>query len=259
MNIRLFFLSSIILLTFASTNSYCNETKIKSCGNLVTTPYKSSPKFFAPDGSRGEGVSIWINGQLKPIPDTRAGCLPIPLRYNNIGAIKTPKRAPWTGQIGKDDKSHAIFGSVEQGITAWGLWMKNRQKTGVKNSAFSIMSLYAPPDDCVGSIGIFPDCPFGINPTEEYAARVAAAVKKQPNDPLNLDATDCKEGRDVLYALLQEIASFEIGGNFCGKENKKSKTFCSINREIFDKAMDTAYSPVKWGPCSDPAEAHEKE
>jgi hypothetical protein len=252
---RLAFLVGVLLF-FVSANCYSQEPMTGSCTNLVKKPYNLSPRYKAPDGTRGQGITIWVKGQLTVIPDTRPGCLPIALRYNNPGVLKTPRQGPWPGQIGKDDKSHAIFGSVEQGMAAWGLWMKRRNDSGQKHTAFSIMSMYAPPTDCVGSIGTPPNCPFGINPTLEYASRVAAAVNKAPKDPLNLDGTDCREGREALYALFQQIATFEIGSGFCGSQDGKSRGLCGVDRELFDKAMDSAFGPVQHGRCADPAEAH---
>lgn len=246
----------IILLAAASTASVA-QMPVLSCGNPVTTPYNSSPQFFAPDGTRGVGIKIWVKGVSSSIPDTKAACLPIALRYNNPGVLKTPSKGPWPNQTTKDSKGHAIFPTVEAGITAWGLWMKKKSESAKPHTAMSIMSVYAPPDDCVGSIGTPPNCPYGLNPTAEYAARIAFSVGKKPTDVLNLDGTDCKEGREALYALFQQIASFEIGGNFCGREDKNKLALCDFDREIFDNSMDTAYGPVNFGKCADPAAAHE--
>ena len=221
---------------------YALDASAIECGNPVTTPYNNAPKYFAPDGTRGEGIKIWIKGALSEIVDTKPACLPIPLRYNNFGALKTPSKGPWPGQVGKDDKGHAIFSTVQAGMTAWGIWMKRKGDSDKPQTAMSIMSVYAPPDDCVGSIGKFPNCPFGKNPTAEYAAQVAASVDKTAQDVLSLNGADCKEGRIVLYGLLQQIATFEIGANFCGRESGKTSGLCHIDRELFDKAMDAAFA-----------------
>ncbi|UGQ45764.1 hypothetical protein [Massilia endophytica] len=210
------------------------------CGNLVKKPYNNTPEFFAPDGTRGEGIQIWIDGKAAAIPDTRAGCLPIPLRLNNVGALKTPAKGPWPGQTGKDKKGHAIFSSVEAGIGAWGMWIKRRAEAGPQ-TAMSIMSLYAPPNDCVGSVGIFPNCPYGPNPTAAYAEAVAASIGKGKDDPLPLDGA-CGDNRQVLYALLQRIATVEIGNNFCGVHKGSAGSTCVIDRAMFDRAMDKAFT-----------------
>jgi hypothetical protein len=232
-------------------NSHVHAAQaLTSCNNLVKKPYNASPAVFAPDDSRGKDIQIWLHGALSPIPDTRAGCLPIPLRYNNPGSMKTPSTGPWPNQMTKDQKGHAVFPSIEAGIAAWGLWMKRKYQSGHPQSAMSIMSVYAPETDCVGSIGTPPNCPYGVNPTREYAARVASSVGKQPNDPLNLDGMDCGQGREALYALLQQIATFEIGGDFCGREKKGVLPLCVIDRGTFDRAMDTAYGLENTRRCA---------
>lgn len=240
----------IISFVFATTHaaSYA-QPDMSSCSNPVSTPYSRSPLFFSPDGTRGVGVKIWIKGNLSEIPDTSAKCLPIALRYNNPGVIKTPSKNSWPNQIGKDSKGHAVFPTVEAGIVAWGLWMKKKFQSGVPQTAMSIMSVYAPPFDCVGTIGVFPDCPYGANPTAAYAQRVASGVGKEPNDVLNLDGSDCKEGRAVLYHLFQEIATFEIGANFCGRERPGKLSLCIFDRGLFDKALDSVFGPVESGKC----------
>jgi hypothetical protein len=232
--------------------------KVIYCENAVEEPYNNSPEYFAPDGSRGLGISIWKDGKLSSIPDTTPRCLPIALRYNNLGAVKTQSKGPWPNQIAKDSKGHAVFRTVEDGITAWGFWMKNKSTSKKLPTAMSIMSVYAPPTDCVGSKGQPPKCPYGINPTKEYASRVASSVGKQPDDALNLDGTDCKEGREALYKIFLEISTFEIGGDFCGKENRKSLPLCVTDRNVFDTAMDSAYGKVDYRKCAVPAKERKK-
>lgn len=230
--------------------------KTPECSNLVPVMYNKAPKHFSPDGTRGVGVKVWAKGTLSEISDTRPECLPIPLRYNNLGALKTKRAGFWPGQISKDDKGHAVFSTTTGGIVAWGTWIKAKHDSGKPVTAMSLMSIYAPPTDCIGSLGIYPDCVIGPNPTREYATRVAASVGKKPDDLLNIDGTDCKEGRDALYALFREIASFEIGGDFCGRENKRSRPICGIDVELFDTSMDKAFGPVIHGPCADPSLPH---
>src|SRR5687768_9948376 len=172
------------------------------CKNPVPKPYIRKAPLCAPDGSRGRGIRI--RDTAVAIPDLRCECLPIAIRYNNPGVLKTRKAGYWRGQIGKDSKGHAIFESVDAGIAAWATWISIRADRRPPHTAFSLMSLYAPPDDCVGSVGKPPDCPFGTNPTLEYAIRVARAVNKGPQDPLNLDGRDCANGRPSLYSLFTE-------------------------------------------------------
>lgn len=236
-----------ILFLLATNSSWAADCKNPS----GKKSYLSNPEFFSPDGTRGEGLRVKVKGNYVQVPDVRPQCLPIPVRYNNFGALKTRSKGPWAGQVSRDRKGHAVFKDVESGLSAWGTWIAARTKE--PKSAFEIMSIYAPPTDCVGSIGTPPDkCPYGINPTAQYAAQVASAVGKTAHDKLNLDATDCREGRDALFALFVEVATFEIGSNFCGGR-------CDVDRDLFDRAIDKAIGPVSWGQCADPPEAHLKE
>ena len=234
------FILTTALLTVAAM-PVCAQTG--DCKNPNGKTYNKNPAFCAPDGTRGVGVSLVVDDETIAIPDVRCSCLPIALRYNNPGVLKTPKDG-WKTQLrnsaGKpiaDSKGHALFGSVEDGIAAWGEWMKRRIEKDHLSTAFQIMSLYAPPDDCVGSIGKPPDCPYGLNPTRKYAEQVASAVNKGPEDELNLDGARV-EGREALYAIFSAIATFEIGADFCGSK-------CEISREVFEKAMDSVWGAVQ--------------
>ena len=239
MKLRTFF--EVALLVAIST--VLANGQVEVCKNPNRKTYNRKPAFCAPEGTRGVGISLVIDGEKVSIPDLRCSCLPIALRYNNPGVLKTP-RAGWKTQLrdsnGRaiaDSKGHALFGSVEDGIAGWVEWMKRRSKRKRLKTAFQIMSLYAPPDDCVGSIGKPPNCPYGINPTLEYARQVASAVNKGPKEPLNLNGST-RAGRDSLYALFSAISTFEIGPDFC-------KARCEIDREVFEKAMDSIWGKVK--------------
>ena len=238
------FVLTTALLTVAALPVYGQTS---DCKNPNQKTYNKKPAFCAPDGTRGAGVSLVVNDEAIAIPDVRCSCLPIALRYNNPGVLKTPQGGWKTqmrdsaGELIADAKGHALFGSVEDGIAAWGEWMKRRIDKGQFTTAFQIMSLYAPPDDCVGSVGKPPNCPYGINPTLEYAERVASAVNKGANEELNLDGADAG-GREALYAVFSAIATFEIGSDFC-----KSK--CKISRELFEKAMDSVWGVIAAPPA----------
>lgn len=213
-----------------------------TCKNLVRKPYKPSPQVFAPPQTLGDGIHIWMGGKATAIPDRRPACLPIPLRYNNPGAIKTRDKTWWPHQVAKDNLGHAVFNSVENGIAAWGLWIREKYESGRPYSAFDIMSVYAPPTDCVGSARKAGRCIYGLNPTKLYANRVAAGVGKKAHDPLDLNGANCREARDGLYALFRVIASFEIGGNFCGRKDDSSAAVCEIDRNMFNRALDSAFN-----------------
>jgi hypothetical protein len=237
------------LAFFAASPVLASAADVK-CRNLVQVQYNKAPAVYAPDESRGKGVKIWIKGTLQPLPDTTAGCLPIPVRYNNPGSLKTRSAGPWPQQISKDAKGHAVFSSVEAGIAAWGMWIKRRTESGGAVTAMSLMSIYAPTDDCVGSVGVPPNCPFGINPTRAYAERLAAVVGKHADDRLNINGNDCDEGRSTLYSLFLQVFTFETGADFCGRKDAKSDPLCVIDRDIFDRAMDEAYGGAGGKRCT---------
>lgn len=156
------------------------------------------------------GLSIVKDGKSKPAMFTQEqldanGMLCI--RYNNYWCMKA---VGWEGETGKDSRGHAMFDdpvyaarAVARQFRTW--WYRDQRRT-----AFKIMSAYAPPDDCVGSIGTPPNCKYGINPTEEYATRVAKAVEKGPHDQLELFDAKGKLNRKVAIPLMQAIARFEI-------------------------------------------------
>jgi hypothetical protein len=254
--LKLTFLLTTALLTVSVIPIYGQTA---GCQNPNRKTYNSRPLFCAPDGTRGIGISLLVDSTTAPIPDLRCSCLPIALRYNNPGVLKTP-RGGWKTQLRDkagepiaDAKGHALFGSVQDGITAWGEWMKRRIERDHLSTVFQIMSLYAPPDDCVGSIGKPPNCPFGVNPTREYADRIASAVNKGPEDTLDLDGSHA-DGREVLYAVFSAIATFEIGSDFC-------HTKCEISREMLDKAMDSVWGAIAPTPpkqTKSPAETYRR-
>lgn len=244
----------ILLLTLMFIGLSANAA---DCENLVKTPYLKSPSLYSPEDTRAKGIKIWMEGKLVDIPDRRPQCLPIALRYNNPGAMKTRKQGYWPGQINKDKKGHAVFNTLEDGIAAMALWFKVKHDSGKQYSAYDIMSIYAPPTDCVGSIGTPPNCKFGLNPTEEYANRVAKSVGKNSKEPLNLNGADCAEGNKIMYALITEIATFEIGKNFCGAQSKNSVSLCSVDQNVFDNAIEKVFGPVNHIKCANPSILHE--
>ena len=239
---------SVVLATaLSAVVAMSGSGQTSDCRNPNQKTYNKNPIFCAPDGTRGVGIYLVVDDDATAIPDVRCSCLPIALRYNNPGVLKTPPGG-WKTQLRNnasqpvaDAKGHALFGSVEDGIAAWGEWMKLRIEKDQLSTAFQIMSLYAPPDDCVGSIGRPPNCPYGVNPTREYAERVASAVNKGANEELNLNGADA-DGRDALYAIFSAIATFEIGADFC-----RSK--CKISRRSFDKAMNSVWGVTAAQPA----------
>lgn len=207
------------------------------CGNAVTKPFHASPIFLAPDDTRVSGILVNIDdGAGQPIRDTRPACLPLALRLNNPGAQKSGE-AP--GQMGADAKGHAIFATPAAGIAEIVRWVERRQREG-KGSAFAMMSRYAPPDDCIGSVDKLPsgECPpgFPLNPTREYAARIAAALGKGPMDDLGLGRHKCAGERRAIRIFVEEIMTFESGVGFC--EGR-----CGMTDALFNAAIDMAWGP----------------
>lgn len=204
-----------------------------ACKNPGKKVYNPSPAFFAADDTRTVGLVVGGPNGPMAVPDTRPQCLPIPVRYNNPGAIKTPKNG-WPGQVGKDDKGHAIFKTVQDGTAAWVTWMKRRVARGT-DTPFKIVSMYAPPTDCVGSLPKLPDgscpIPYGFNPTDKYAEGVAKAVGIGINDRLPL--TGGPDDKAVYRAIFRTMLMLEIGKAFCG-------TGCDVTDAVFDAAYAAA-------------------
>jgi hypothetical protein len=213
------------------------------CSNAVRKPYNLSPIVYAPDQTRALGALVEVDKGLgRAVTDRRASCLPIPLRYNNPGSIQTPKGG-WPNQTGKDRHGTATFATMEDGVKAFMLWVKRREAQRV-DTAFKMISLYAPPDDCIGSVDKLPDgtCPNGFNDTKGYARKVSEAVRLGPNDRLPLDGSDGEKGRPTIRALLRAIMTFEVGADFCNRA-------CDVEDAIFQRAADAI-----WGPVRTPAE-----
>lgn len=216
---------------------YSHVPEVTSCGNAVTHPFLARPFTFAPDDTRGRGILVNIDdGAGEPVRDMRPGCLPLALRLNNPGAQKSENAE---GQIGFDTKGHAIFATPEAGIAEIIRWVERRRREG-KGSAFAMMSRYAPPDDCIGSVDKLPsgECPpdFPLNPTKEYAARIAAALGKGPMDDLGLGRHKCADERRAIRIFVEEIMTFESGAAFC--EGR-----CGMTDALFNAAMEMAWGP----------------
>lgn len=223
----------LILFTLFSSSAYADII----CKNPNRTKYISKAKISSPITTLGQGIKIWSEGKLIDIPDLRPECLPIPLRYNNPGALKTPSKGPWQGQINKDKYGHAVFDSMGNGTKAWITWINKKFDANKPITAMKIMSVYAPEDDCVGSIGTPPDnCKYGLNPTKQYASRVASAINKGPLDPIDINKISCIEKENLYYKLFIQIATFEIGGGFCGRMNTQSPQMCDVSTSMFKDA-----------------------
>jgi hypothetical protein len=219
------------------------------CNNPGHQIFRKDPPISAPDATRAIGVLIrGDKGTGERIPDRRPSCLPLALRLNNPGAQKAV-HAP--GQIGRDPRGHAVFDTVESGIAEVIAWIE-RRRVEHNDTAFLMMSRYAPPDDCLGSVGKIRspltgnlECPpkYPLNPTREYAVSVAAAVGKGPNDHLALGRTKCPDERKAVKTFIDQIITFESGGGFCAQ-------LCIVDAQVFDRAIVRAWgeSPSDCSP-----------
>jgi hypothetical protein len=213
----------------------------QNCANPGGVRYHpGAPAIFAPDATRALGFLIEVDTPTpRRPPDLRPQCLPLPIRYNNPGALKTPQAGPWPGQVGKDTRGHAVFTHLEDGVAAWLTWLKRRIDNGT-NTPFKLMSMYAPPDDCIGSVDKLPNgqCPpgFPLNDTAGYARRVANVFGIGIHDKIALTPPSCKN-RQGMKAFFGEVMQVELGARFCHRK-------CGMQGDMFDKAADRVWGPV---------------
>lgn len=226
-------LKAICLVAFLgcwATNAYSQPNE---CQNPGAVRYIGTATLYAPDATRTDGLIIGLPTRPRGVPDRRPECLPLPVRFNNPGALQTPKAGPWQGQIGKDKKGHAVFKSIEAGVGAWLTWVQRRAAEG-RNTPFKLMSMYAPPDDCIGSVDKLPNgkCPpgFPLNDTAGYAKKIAQAFGVGITSPLELSLKTCKQ-RAGLRKFLQEVVTIENGSNFCASK-------CEIDMGVFESAAN---------------------
>lgn len=89
-------------------------------------------------------------------------------------------------KLEKDTRNHVQFRDPVSGASAFARLMYTyRYSHGLKTTN-EIVARYAPSDDCVGSIGKPPNCPYGVNPVKEYADQLATVVGKKASDDLEL-------------------------------------------------------------------------
>lgn len=212
----------------------------QSCQNPGQIRYHpGTPQHYAPENSRAQGFLIETDRTPRRPPDIRPECLPLPIRYNNPGALQTPRAGPWRGQVGRDSKGHAVFNNLEDGVAAWLTWVQRRMAEG-RNIPFKLMSMYAPPNDCIGSVAKLANgqCPprFPLNDTDGYARRVAAAFGIGPHERIQLNGATCM-GRVGLQTFYAEVMRVELGRAFCN-------THCGIERMVFSRAADRVFGPV---------------
>lgn len=137
---------------------------------------------------------------------------PLGIRYYNFGCIKTPINNWWDGQIDKDKYGHAIFNEAKWGILAFIKLTVRHIEVNKRNTPYKFMSIYAPPDDCIGSIRN-PDgsCKYGKNPTKRYSEKIANSLGCEIHDIINLRDLENNLSAQEISILFSAIAQFELG------------------------------------------------
>ena len=152
---------------------------------------------------------------------------PLGIRHFNFGCIKTKKSGFWLGQIDKDKFGHAIFEKPIYGIRAMVVLNIEIIEQRGHNTLLKFFSVYAPSNDCVGSIKDKQgNCLYGYNKPEKYASKVAEIVGLGINEEINLRNERGELNVQLLSILLSEVAKFETGKN------------CKLEEEIIKKAIE---------------------
>lgn len=121
------------------------------------------------------------------------------------------KGTGWQGQVGSDDRGHAIFEN-----TGWGTraamrnlrtyWTKYKLRTVAE-----ILSRWAPSTDTIGSI---PGAP--PNSPEDYTKFVCSEMGVEPNETLTILSDDGNEitNSGQFFELLHAMAIYENGHHY---------------------------------------------
>ena len=156
---------------------------------------------------------------------------PLGIRYFNFGCIKTKKSGFWLGQIAKDSKGHAIFKEPLYGIRAMVVLNAEIIEIRKKNTLLNFFNVYAPSDDCLGSVdkilvnGKY-TCPNGYNKPEVYAKKVGDAIGLGINDKIVIRDSSGNLDVKLMTLIISEVAGFETG--------KK----CKFSEETVTKAIN---------------------
>lgn len=153
---------------------------------------------------------------------------PLGIRFYNFGCIKTKRSGYWLGQISKDKHGHAIFKSPIYGIKALTTLLQEMVENRNKNTLYKIFNVYAPADDCVGSIKKEDGtCLYGYNQPEVYAKKVGDATGIGIHDTISLKDKDGNINTKLMAEIINEIIKFETG--------KK----CKIEESTIKRAIET--------------------
>jgi hypothetical protein len=138
------------------------------------------------------------------------------MKLNNYWCLKgvgANGTVGWDGGLGVDDDGHAAFRSAVHGARAAARNLRTAYTKRGRKTAWDIMSVYAPPNDCVGGErNRRPNgtCRHGKNPTATYAAQVARGITDDIRADLRLFTPE-GAATENLHVLLANIAAFEIG------------------------------------------------
>ena len=157
--------------------------------------------------------------------------LPLCARYNNYFCIKKPAGDTWNGQVGIDNKKHAIFSDPVMGTRAFFRLMRTYRFKYNLRSTNDIFGRYAPADDCIGSVDRDPvtnECPNGENPTWAYAKIVARKLGLKPTDDIKLFTGPNTVDLNVARTLAQGVAAFELSNRY------------RLSNDLIDKGIEKA-------------------
>lgn len=141
------------------------------------------------------------------------------IRYNNYWCVKQSlQNGPWLGSTGQDYRDHAIFADPVYAARAVVRILKTYTTIHKLDTVQKIMSRYAPSGDCIGSLGVPPNCVKGVNPTNSYALMVAQKIGVAPDQPLFLFARDGTLNTELMTRLLVAISEFELPQGYRASE-----------------------------------------
>lgn len=136
------------------------------------------------------------------------------------------KGTEWRGQVGTDNRGHAVFSSQAWGARAAIVLLRTYWTKYELRTVAAILSRWAPATDTVGSI---PGAP--PNSPREYAEFVHQRTGIAPTEPLRLfdDQWRIDDG-EQLAALLSAMAAYENGRNASGE-------LFAVGRDVWESAM----------------------
>lgn len=171
---------------------------------ISATPTFDSTTYSVSNWEDQARVNLGLNDQ-----DLSSGRSLRCAKLNNYWCLKD---VGWEGGLGHDQHNHTAFASAAYGARAAARNLRTAYVKHGRKTALQIMSAYAPPEDCIGSIRLSNGkCKFGLNPTKEYAAIVAKDITEDPNEDLQLFDSHGK-ATEALVTLLKNICAYETGG-----------------------------------------------